>query len=103
MVILIGVSPATGGGVEVPSDGVVVGGDDSTSPPGESGLPAAVSRASGSGHMEQAAHNIVARASGRASGQVAAEASHLAEVRNIIVMAFNISWSQRRVLQRLVK
>src|SRR5215216_5708668 len=87
IVILSGVPPATEGGMRVPSDGGVLAGDDSTGWPGESGLAGAVCPRPESGPTEHAAPNTVARTSGWVSGQVAAGASHLIEVRSLIVMA----------------
>src|SRR5215212_10525820 len=85
---VIGVSPDSGGGgVAVPSDGVVGGGDDSTGWLDEPGLPEAVSPDPGSGPAEQAAHNTVAKTSGRVTGQVAAGSSRLVLVRSLNVMA----------------
>src|SRR5829696_3088481 len=96
IVILSGIPPATDGGVRVPSGCVVVVGDDSTGWLGESGLAGAVFPAPASGPTEHAAHNTVARISGWVSGQVAAGARHLIEVRSLIVMASRSSLSHRR-------
>src|SRR4051794_28821593 len=87
-VTVIGVAPASGGGgVAVPSDGVVGGGDDSTGWLDEPGLPEGVSPDPGSGPAEQAAHNTVAKTSGRVTGQVAAGSSRLVLVRSLNVTA----------------
>src|SRR5215210_6133520 len=69
IVILSGVPPATDGGVRVPSDCVVVAGDDSTGWLAEPGLAGAVFPAPRSGSTEQAAHNTVARTSAWVGGQ----------------------------------
>src|SRR5215207_9004917 len=96
IVILSGVPSDPGGSVGLSSDGVVGAGDDSTGWPGEAGLSGAVFPAPESGPTEHAAHNTVARTSGWVSGQVAAGASHLIEVRSLIVMASRSSLSHRR-------
>src|SRR5688572_24754789 len=94
-IVILSGDPSDAGCVGLPSDGVVVAGDDSTGWLGESGRAGAVFPAPESGPTEHAAHNTVARNSGWVSGQVAAEAA-LIEVRSLIVIASRSSLSERR-------